>query len=106
MSTNIPTAATPARSLNKEKEALRVVVNKLDLFKGIQLVQSAISTRSTLPILGNILFEGTEKGLRLSATDLEVGIRTWVKADVVSTGSMTIPAKIIADFLRTLEDDR
>lgn len=85
---------------------MRVVVNKADIFKGIQLVQSAISSRSTLPVLGNILFEGTEQGLRLSATDLEVGIRTWVKADVVSKGAITIPAKIIADFLRTLEDDR
>jgi DNA polymerase-3 subunit beta len=106
MTINTTTTSTPSKSLNKDKEALRVVVNRSDIFKGIQLVQSAISTRSTLPILGNILFEGTDQGLRLSATDLEVGIRTWVKADVVSKGAITIPAKIISDFLRTLEDDR
>lgn len=106
MTINTPTATTSAKSLNKEKEALKLVVNKADLFKGIQTVQSAISSRSTLPILGNILFEGTDQGLRLSATDLEVGIRTWVKADVISQGSMTIPAKIVADFIRTLEDTR
>jgi DNA polymerase-3 subunit beta len=80
--------------------------SKTDLFQGIQTVLSAISVRSTLPVLSNILFEATEKGLRLSATDLEVGIRTWVKADVVEKGAITIPAKILGDFLKTLEDDR
>ena len=68
--------------------------------------RAAISTRSTLPILSNILFEATDQGLRLSATDLEVGIRTWIKADVIKTGSITIPAKILSDFIKTLSDDR
>ncbi len=85
---------------------MKLHLNKADLFQGIQTVQSAISVRSTLPVLGNILFEASDKGLRLSATDLEVGIRSWVKADVIENGAVTIPAKILADFLRTLEDDR
>lgn len=85
---------------------MKLHLSKGDLFQGIQSVQSAISSRSTLPILGNILFEATDKGVRLSATDLEVGIRTWVKADVIEEGAVTIPAKILADFLRTLDDNR
>lgn len=85
---------------------MKLHLTKTDLFQGIQTVQSAVSARSTLPVLGNILFEASEKGLRLSATDLEVGIRSWVKADVVENGAVTVPAKILADFLRTLEDDR
>ena len=85
---------------------MKLHLTKAELFDGIQTVQSAISVRSTLPVLGNILFEASEKGLRLSATDLEVGIRTWIKADVIENGAVTIPAKILADFLRTLEDDR
>ncbi len=85
---------------------MKLHLTKADLFQGIQTVQSAISVRSTLPVLGNILFEATDQGLRLSATDLEVGVRTWVKADVIESGAITIPAKILADFLRTLEDDR
>jgi DNA polymerase-3 subunit beta len=85
---------------------MKLHINKGELFQGIQTVQSAISVRSTLPILGNILFEAGSKGLRLSATDLEVGIRTWVKADVQEEGAVTIPAKILADFLKTLEEDR
>lgn len=85
---------------------MKLHLTKAELFQGIQTVQTAVSARSTLPVLGNILFEATEKGLRLSATDLEVGIRSWVKADVVENGAVTVPAKILADFLRTLEDDR
>jgi DNA polymerase-3 subunit beta len=85
---------------------MKLHLTKADLFQGIQTVQSAISVRSTLPVLGNILFEASDKGVRLSATDLEVGIRTWIKADVIENGAVTIPAKILADFLRTLEDDR
>ena len=77
---------------------MKLHLTKADLFGGIQTVQSAISTRSTLPVLGNILFEATDKGLRLSATDLEVGIRSWIKADVIENGAVTIPAKILGDF--------
>lgn len=106
MPTNTPTT-TATKSSNTVREGLLTLHStKEDLFKGIQAVQSAISSRSTLPVLGNILFEATGKGLRLSATDLEVGIRTWVKADVLSEGAITIPAKILSDFIKTLEDDR
>lgn len=85
---------------------MKLHCTKGDLFQGIQIVQSAISVRSTLPVLGNVLFEASDQGLRLSATDLEVGIRTWVKADVIEKGAITIPAKILSDFLRTLEENR
>lgn len=105
MPINTHTTATTG-SKQEVRDFLKINVTKEDLFKGIQQTQAAISVRSTLPILGNILFEATEKGLRLSATDLEVGIRTWVKADIISSGAITIPAKIFSDFLRTLEDDR
>lgn len=79
---------------------------KEELFKGVQLVQNAISPRSTLPVLSNILLESNGEGLRLSSTDLEVGIRCHVKADVKSGGSTTVPARTLGDFLRTLEDGR
>ena len=106
MPINTPSAETTHLTNTKKGTPAKLHINKGDLFKGIQTVQSAISSRSSLPVLGNILFEATDKGLRLSATDLEVGIRTWVKADVIETGSVTIPAKILSDFLKTLSDDR
>src|SRR5882724_6737415 len=107
MGINTPTASTAVSSQYiKRSSTMKLHSSKSDLFQGIQTVLSAISVRSTLPVLSNILFEATDKGLRLSATDLEVGIRTWVKADVIEPGAITIPAKILADFLRTLEEDR
>ena len=107
MAINTPTASTAGSSQYiKRSSTMKLHSSKTDLFQGIQTVLSAISVRSTLPVLSNILFEATDKGLRLSATDLEVGIRTWVKADVVEKGAITIPAKILGDFLKTLEDDR
>lgn len=79
---------------------------KEELFRGVQLVQNAISPRSTLPVLSNILFESNGGSLRLSSTDLEVGIRCEVKADIKQSGSTTIPARTLGEFLRTLEDGR
>jgi DNA polymerase III subunit beta len=106
MPTNTSNATTSHLKHSDKEQNIKLHLIKRDLFKGIQTVQSAISVRNTLPVLGNILFEATDKGLRLSATDLEVGIRTWVKADVITPGAVTIPAKILSDFLKTLEEDR
>jgi len=106
MSINTNTTATTRSSIIKEREALKLSASKGELFKAIQIVQPAISTRSTLPILGNILFEAGNGELRLSATDLEVGIRTKSKADVIQSGTITVPAKIVSDFLKTIDDDK
>ncbi len=93
-------------SPKKTDTLFEIQCQKDELLKGVQLVQNAISPRSTLPILSNILFESTDEGLRLSSTDLEVGIRCQVKADVKSGGALTVPAKPLGEFLRTLEDGR
>jgi len=85
---------------------MEVNCRKEELFKGVQLVQNAISPRSTLPVLSNILFESNGEGLRLSSTDLEIGIRCHVKADIRSGGATTVPARLLNEFLRTLEDDQ
>ncbi|HRY30139.1 MAG TPA: DNA polymerase III subunit beta [Elusimicrobiota bacterium] len=77
---------------------------KEELLRGVQLVQNAISPRSTLPVLSNILMESTGEGLRMSSTDLEVGIRCFVKADVKTGGATTVPARTLGEFLRTLDD--
>lgn len=79
---------------------------KDDLLKGVQLVQNAISTRSTLPVLSNILVETNGGNVRLSSTDLEVGIRCFVKADIQSAGNTTVPAKTLSEFLRTLDEGK
>src|SRR5205814_7482160 len=74
------------------------------LGQALQVVSRAISSRTTLPILNNILIETTSEGLALSATNLEIGIRKVVPAEVATEGSTTAPARLLTDFVSTLPD--
>ena len=65
----------------------------------------AVGNTATLPILGNILLETTGGRLRLTATDLEVGVVTWVGAKVETDGSITVPARTIVDFVNANSDE-
>ena len=75
------------------------------LSHALQIVSRAISNRTTLPILNNILLETTSEGLSLTATNLEIGIRKVVPAEVSEEGSTTAPARLLTDFVGTLPDD-
>src|SRR5687768_209227 len=85
---------------------MQIVCSKSELQKGIQIVQSAVSTKSTLPVLSNILLETKTNQLKLAATDLEVGVRCIIKAEVVQEGSITVPARTFGDFVKTLQDNQ
>ena len=66
---------------------MQIVCSKAELLKGIQIVQSAVSTKSTLPVLSNILLETKTNQLKLASTDLEVGVRCLIKAEVVKVAT-------------------
>ena len=73
-----------------------------NLSKGLQTIMHAVPTKSSLPILSNVLIE-TEKGrIKLSATNLETAITTYVGASVEENGSITVPAKLLKDFISNL----
>lgn len=72
------------------------------LSQALQVVSRAISTRTTLPILNNVLLETTPEGLALTATNLEIGIRKTVPAEVSDEGNTTAPARLLTDFVATL----
>ena len=74
--------------------------------QALQVVSRAISTRTTLPILNNVLLETTGDGLALTATNLEVGIRKVVAAEISEEGSTTVPARLFTDFVSTLPDEQ
>src|SRR6202165_5630753 len=74
------------------------------LGQSLQAVSRAISARTTLPILNNILIQATDQGLALTATNLEIGIRKVVPAEVADEGGTTVPARLITDFVSTLPD--
>ncbi|HAH06031.1 MAG TPA: DNA polymerase III subunit beta [Elusimicrobia bacterium] len=73
-----------------------------ELSNGVQTIQSALSQRTTLPILLNFLMETEGAKLKLVSTDLQMGVKHYVKAEVEKDGSITIPAKKFSDILHTL----
>lgn len=76
-----------------------------NLNRGLSIVGRAVSSRSTLPILSNILLATDNGRLKLAATNLELGITTWIGADIQEEGAVTLPAKLLADFVASLAGD-
>ncbi|HLF89247.1 MAG TPA: DNA polymerase III subunit beta [Anaerolineales bacterium] len=85
---------------------MKVTVLQENLAQGINIVSRAVSPRSTLPVLANVLAATDDGRLRLSATNLELGITCWIGAKVEREGSTTIPARTFADLVSTLPKDR
>lgn len=81
---------------------MKFTVTKQSLFDGLQRIQSIVSNRVTLPVLSNVLLETTETGLQLTATDMEVSVRTETTATVERAGSTTIPARRLLSIIREL----
>ncbi len=85
---------------------MKASVSQPHLAHGLSIVSRAVSPRSTLPVLANILVATDEGRLRLSATNLELGITCWIGARVEEEGSTTVPARTFADLVSTLPNDQ
>ncbi|MDD5627696.1 MAG: DNA polymerase III subunit beta [Elusimicrobia bacterium] len=83
---------------------MKIHCNKEDLTKGIQTIQSALSSRTTLPILLNFMMETESSKIKVSSTDLEMGVKHYLPAEVEADGSITIPAKKFSEILHSLPD--
>ncbi len=77
-----------------------------NLAHGLSVVARAVATRSTLPVLGNVLLSTEDGRLRLSATNLELGISCWIGAKIEQDGSTTVPARTFVDLVNTLPNDQ
>ncbi len=84
---------------------MKVSVLQENLAHGLNIVSRAVSPRSTLPVLANVLIATDEGRLRLSATNLELGITCWIGAKVEEEGSTTAPARTYTDLVSTLAND-
>lgn len=84
---------------------MKVSVQQQHLAHGLGMVSRAVSPRSTLPVLANILVTTDEGRLRLSATNLELGISSWIPAQIHEEGSITVPARTFADLISALPND-
>ncbi|MDQ7842719.1 MAG: DNA polymerase III subunit beta [Armatimonadota bacterium] len=81
-----------------------VVCTQTALAKGVHLASRAISSRTTMPILGYILLETLKNGVRLTATDLELAVQVDIDAEVKRGGQVTLPAKILAEIVGNLPE--
>jgi DNA polymerase-3 subunit beta len=84
---------------------MKATVQQQQLSHGVSVVARAVSARSTLPVLSNILVKTDEGRLRLSATNLELGISCWIGARIQEDGAVTVPARTFADLISNLPND-
>lgn len=81
---------------------MKFSVSKEKLLAGLQTVQNVVSTRTTLPILSNVLLQAANGQVRLTTTDLDVGVSGTIDAQVEKDGGTTLPARRLATIVREL----
>lgn len=85
---------------------MNLTVNQKNLKRAIGLVEKVVSKNSTLPILNNILLKTENGRLRISATNLELGINTLVGVKIEEVGEVAVPVRIFSDFINAVQDEK
>ena len=81
---------------------MKLSVMQENLARGLSVVSRAVSSRSTLPVLANVLLRTEDAGLKLTATNLEIGITYWVPGKIETDGALTVPARLLTDLVNSL----
>lgn len=84
---------------------MKIQCRQQDLKTGLSIVGRAVPTRAAVPMVQNVLIEAQEGQLQLSATDLEIQIKTAVDAVVKDTGALAVPARLLTDVVNSFEGD-
>ena len=82
---------------------MKLSVMQENLARGLQVVSRAVSSRSALPVLANVLLRTEDAGLKLTATNLEIGITCWVPGRIETDGALTVPARLMSDVVNSLQ---
>lgn len=85
---------------------MRLSVMQENLAKGLSIVGRAVSSRSTLPVLSNILLSTDDDRLKLAATNLEVGVSCWLGGQIEDDGAVTLPARLLTDWVNSMQPGR
>ena len=85
---------------------MRVSCLQDNLSHGLSMVGRAVGTRTTLPVLSNVLMATDNGRLRVAATNLDMGITAWIGASVEEDGAVTVPARTLSDLVNTLSPER
>ena len=83
---------------------MKIITTKSTLLESINVVQKAVPSKTTLPILEGILFDAKGGKLKLTATDLEIGIETVSNVDVIEPGKVVLSSRMVGDIVRKLPD--
>ncbi|MES2123466.1 MAG: DNA polymerase III subunit beta [Gemmatimonadota bacterium] len=81
---------------------MKLTITREQLQEGLVAVAAAVPSKTTLPVLANILLEASKDGLRLSGTDLDIAVSTLVPASVDQEGAITLPARKLVELVREL----
>src|SRR5438270_3293873 len=84
--------------------AMEIVLSQAELLRELTATQGVVERKTTIPILSNFLFEAANNRLTITATDLDLSLRTSCTARVKKEGSCTIPARKLYDYVRLLPD--
>jgi DNA polymerase III subunit beta len=76
-----------------------------NLQRALGQVSRAIATKTALPVLSNVLLSTDDGRLKVAATNLEIGITTWITADIETEGKITVDARLLSEFVATLPND-
>lgn len=85
---------------------MNLSVYQQNFSKALSIVSRAVSSRTTLPVLSNILLDAKGDTLRLAATNREISITCWIGAKVEDEGAITIPARLLNEFVNSLPPER
>jgi len=85
---------------------MKVTCTQEALSRGLSIVGRAVAARSPLPITANVLLASDGGRLKLSATNLEITMSCWIDATIDEEGAITVPARLLGDFVNTLPNDR
>src|SRR4029077_3229050 len=84
---------------------MNLTITKDQIIAGLQSVQNVVSTRTTLPILSNVLLRADGQHLEITATDLDVTVACKVEAKITKPGATTLPVKKLFGIVRELNGD-
>lgn len=84
---------------------MKIICSKSDLLQGVNIVLKAVPSKTTMTILECILIDATSNDIKFTANDMELGIETKVKGDIITKGMVALDAKIFSEIVRKLPDN-
>jgi DNA polymerase-3 subunit beta len=100
----MPVEVAPAITAASTSTTMEITVSKFELLRELTATQGVVERKTTIPILSNYLFEAAGDKLSLTATDLDLSLRTSCSAKVKKEGACTIPARKLYDYVKLLPD--